>query len=74
MANLAEQKVRKELGQNIKLLRSKMGKTQDELSSDLKITQKYLGHLEQGARSPSLTLIVKIARELSVEVWELFKN
>lgn len=68
MANLAEQKVRKELGQNIKLLRSKMGKTQDKLSSDLKITQKYLGHLEQGARSPSLTLLVKIARELSVEV------
>lgn len=73
MANLAEQKIRRELGQKIKYFRSKSGKTQEEFSSDLKVTQKYFGHIEQGARSPSLSLLIKIAKELNVEIWELFK-
>lgn len=73
MANLAEQKIRRELGQKIKAFRAKTKMTQEDFSSKIGITQKYLGHIEQGARSPSLSLIVKMAKELEVQVWELFK-
>lgn len=73
MANLAEQKVRKELGQKIKFFRSERKMTQEKLSGEIGVTQKYLGHVEQGVRTPSLSFLIKIARKLNIELWELFK-
>lgn len=73
MSTLAEQKVRKELGSKIKELRKNSNKSQEDFSESLKVTSSYLGFIEQGIRSPSLSLLIKIARELKVEIWELFK-
>ena len=74
MSSLAEQKIRKELGFKIKELRKNLKLSQEDFSESLKITSSYLGFIEQGIRSPSLSLLVKIAGKLNVEVWELFKN
>lgn len=73
MSSLAEQKIRKELGLKIKELRKNSKLSQEDFSESLKITSSYLGFIEQGIRSPSLSLLVKIAGKLGVEVWELFK-
>lgn len=74
MSSLTEQKIRKELGTKIKEYRNHSGLTQEELSE--KINSKsasYIGHVEQGIKTPSLSFLIKIASKLKVELWELFK-
>lgn len=74
MSSLIEQKVRKELGRKIKECRNAAHLTQDQLSSKMQVTQTYLGHVEQGLKTPSLSFLIKVASRLKIELWELFKN
>jgi len=73
MSSLIEQKVRKELGRKIKEYRTTAHLTQDELSNKIQVTQTYLGHIEQGIKTPSLSFLIKVASRLKIELWELFK-
>lgn len=73
MASLTEQKVRKELGLKIKELRNRANLTQVELANKMQVTQTYFGHVEQGAKTPSLSFLIKVATKLKIELWELFK-
>lgn len=73
MSSLIEQKVRKELGRKIKEYRATAHLTQDELSNKVQVTQTYLGHVEQGIKTPSLSFLIKIASRLKVDLWKLFK-
>lgn len=73
MSSLIEQKIRKELGRKIKEYRTVAHLTQDELSGKVEVTQTYLGHIEQGIKTPSLSFLIKIASRLKIELWELFK-
>lgn len=73
MSSLTEQKVRKQLGSRIKELRKQSGLLQEDFSESLKVTSNYLGFIEQGIRSPSLSLLIRIAAKLKVELCELFK-
>lgn len=72
MSTLSEQKVRKQLGSKIKELRKQANITQEKLSESVKVTSNYLGFIEQGIRSPSLSFLAKVAKKLKVEVSELF--
>ena len=74
MSSLTEQKIRRELGGKIKEYRTDAGLTQEELSDKMQVTQTYLGHVEQGIKTPSLSFIIKVATKLKIELWELFKN
>lgn len=73
MSTLAEQKVRKQLGNKIKELRNKTKMSQEQLSEKIRVSSSYLGFIEQGIRSPSLSFLMRIAAKLNVEIWELFK-
>lgn len=73
MSSLIEQKVRKELGRKIKEYRSAAHLTQAELSNKVQVTQTYLGHVEQGIKTPSLSFLIKIASRLKIQIWDLFK-
>jgi len=74
MSSLTEQKVRKQLGIKIKELRNHAGLSQENLSESIHVTSNYLGFVEQGIRSPSLSFLTRIATKLKVEVSELFKK
>lgn len=73
MSSLTEQKIRRELGGKIKEHRTDAGLTQEQLSDKMQVTQTYLGHVEQGIKTPSLSFLIKVATKLKIELWELFK-
>lgn len=62
----------KTLGWKIQKLRKNEKMTQEEFSHRLGISRTYMGYIEQGRESPSLKLLMKIARRFSVRVENLF--
>lgn len=67
-----EQKTVEKLGKQIAKLRKSVGITQGQLAEKIEVTQAYLGHIEQGIKSPSLETLEKIARILKVQIKDLF--
>lgn len=62
----------KKLGKNIAKQRKIRGITQQELADKLETARAYIGHIEQGIKSPSLETIEKIALALKVQIKDLF--
>jgi transcriptional regulator with XRE-family HTH domain len=62
---------RKVLGVNVRRLRLAEGLTQEELAFRSKIDLTYMGGIERGVRNPSLLVMARVARALSVEPAEL---
>ena len=58
----------------IKEFREKAGITQERLAEDLKITRPYLTDIENGQRTPSLTLLENIAKVLKTSVKNLIEE
>lgn len=65
-------KTLKTLGWKVQKLRKQKKLTQEELADQLNISRVYMGYIEQGRESPSLKLLMKIARKFDVKVEELF--
>lgn len=53
----------KNLGWKIQKLRKKAKFTQEELAHEMKVSRVYVGYIEQGRESPSLRLLMKIAKK-----------
>ena len=60
------------LGENIKAARKKMGITQEELATQIGVTSQAVSRWESGGGMPDISLIVPIARVLSVSADCLF--
>ena len=60
------------LGRRIKQLRAKLGLTQDLLAERVQISPKYLSNIERGKENPTLDTLMRLARSLKVEPWEVF--
>lgn len=67
-----DQPILKKLGKNIAKQRKVRGITQQELADKLETARAYIGHIEQGIKSPSLETVEKIAKALKAEVKDLF--
>lgn len=65
-------KAYKTLGRKVQKLRKAHGFTQEELAEMIRISRVYMGYIEQGRESPSLKLLMKLARRLGVKVEDLF--
>lgn len=65
-------KTLKTLGRKIQKSRKKIKLTQEELAEKAGISRVYMGYIEQGRESPSLKLLMKLARRLGVKVEKLF--
>jgi transcriptional regulator with XRE-family HTH domain len=63
---------RKVLGRNVLRLRRQKGITQEELAFEAGIDLTYMGGIERGRRNPSLLVMVRIAKALSVPFPKLF--
>lgn len=61
------------LGKNVRRIRLANGLTQEQLAVDAGIDLTYLGGIERGKRNPSLLVMARIARALSVRLPELLK-
>jgi len=56
----------------VQKLRQERNLTQEDLAHELGISRVYMGYIEQGRESPSLKLLMKMARKFGVSVEDLF--
>ncbi len=59
------------IGEKIKEARKKIGISQKELAERLGVYQKDISRWENGERTPSLEMFVKICKELSASADEM---
>jgi len=57
---------------NLRRIRVKCGFSQERLAFDAEVDRSYLGGLERGAQNPTVDVLDRIARTLSVQLSELF--
>lgn len=51
-----------ELGLRIKMLRTEKGLTQEKLAEALGVSLEHIGKIERGKRTPSLDLVIAMAK------------
>lgn len=61
------------LGKRIKKIRKEKGVSQEELADKAKIHRTYMGKIERGESNPPIYTTYKIAKALSVHIYDLFK-
>lgn len=59
-------------GQRVQQLRKRLGLTQAQFSYQCEINRTYMGAIERGEKTPSLAIIIKIAKGLGMSLSELF--
>jgi transcriptional regulator with XRE-family HTH domain len=62
------------LGKNVHRLRQQRGMTQEELAFEAEIDLTYMGGIERGRRNPSLLVMARIAKALSVPLPKLLSE
>jgi transcriptional regulator with XRE-family HTH domain len=62
------------VAKNVGRLRRQRGLTQEELAFQSKIDLTYLGGIERGKRNPSLLVMARIAKALSVPLPKLLSD
>jgi len=67
------QEIKLALGKNIKFLRSHRQFSQALLAEKADISITFLSNIERGLKYPKPAVLSKIAKNLGVEVYELFK-
>ncbi|MFC5466941.1 helix-turn-helix transcriptional regulator [Lederbergia graminis] len=60
------------LRNRVKELRARHGFSQTELANRVGVTRQTIGFIEKGEFSPSITLSLRLAKELQIKVDELF--
>jgi transcriptional regulator with XRE-family HTH domain len=58
-------------GKNVRRLRQQRGLTQEALAFEAEIDLTYVGGIERGKRNPSLLVMARIAKALSVPLSKL---
>ena len=74
MPHPAMQDWRTVLGKNVHRLRQQRGMTQEELAFEAEIDLTYMGGIERGRRNPSLLVMARIAKALSVPLPKLLSE
>ena len=60
------------VGDRIRLYRKKENMSQEELAWIANITPAYLGQVERGLKSPTITVLNKVTAALNISLAELF--
>jgi len=60
------------IGEHIRYYRGLRGLSQEQLALQAGINPAFLGHLERGLKSPTVTTLEKIALALDISLSELF--
>lgn len=74
MPTTSETKLLKQLGNNIRAERLKIGLSQEALADKADLDRSYVGGVERGERNVSLINIVRLARALGVPPGNLLKG
>lgn len=63
-----------QLGKRIKILRKQRGVTQAQLAELVSLSTNFIGYIERGVQSPSISTLEKIAEVLRADIGMLFIN
>jgi transcriptional regulator with XRE-family HTH domain len=66
------QAIKKTLGKNIKILRTRRGLSQADLAEKADMSIPFLSNIERGIKYPQPDMLAKIANALDVKINELF--
>lgn len=61
-------------GKRLRVVRNKMGYTQEQLSEKAGYYRTYVGHIETGNHSPSLHTMWRLAHAMGIDLGELLKG
>ncbi|HIF84687.1 MAG TPA: XRE family transcriptional regulator [Flavobacteriaceae bacterium] len=61
-------------GKKVRILRLKLGVSQEKLGELSDIDRTYISNIESGNRNPSLLTIEKLANALKINIKELFDD
>lgn len=67
------EKIKENLGKNIRKYRKALKLTQFELSVQVDVTEDYIQALETGRRTPSVKIMGRLVDILKIEPYELLK-
>jgi len=62
------------VGRRIQALRKARGLSQDALAEQVDLHRNYIGYIERGERSATLTTLIKLARALEVPLASFFSD
>jgi len=63
---LARMDIRKKFGLNVAKERKKKGQSQEQLAFDCGLHRTYISGIERGIRNPTIAIVEKIAKALSI--------
>jgi transcriptional regulator with XRE-family HTH domain len=66
--------VRRLVGRNLRRLRLERGLSQEALAHDARIAPSFLSQIETGQRSPTVTLLQRLATALRFPIVEFFSE
>jgi transcriptional regulator with XRE-family HTH domain len=61
------------LGERIKALRDEKGMSQEELAAAAEVSREYLSALERGRYKMTVSVLVRVARALGTEGWNILQ-
>lgn len=63
---------KKLIGERIQEIRKKRKLSQEQVAERADISPNYLSRIECGKENPTLDMLIKLARALGIEMWEIF--
>lgn len=66
--------IRRQVGRNLKRLRSEKGWSQEELADQAGLHRTYVSGVERGVRNPTITIVATLAKALGVSAGELLSQ
>ena len=64
--------IKRAVGKRIKIVRQRNGLTQDQLAEQVGLSPKYISGIERGVENPSMDILLRMAKMLGVEPYDLF--
>ena len=62
------------VARNLRQLRQERGLTQEELVDEVGINRNYVGMIERGESSPTVTMIERLSKALRIDPMVLFRR
>lgn len=64
--------IKRAVGKRIKIVRQRSGLTQDGLAEKVGLSPKYISGIERGVENPTMDNLLRLAKALGVEAYDLF--
>ena len=64
--------IKRAVGKRIKIVRQRDGLTQDQLAEQVGLSPKYISGIERGVENPTMDILLRVAKVLRAELYDLF--